>query len=213
MLSGFCIAGVDEAGTWSRPIKRSNNLVLGDVSYPDRTMMQPFDRVRFEVVRRLPDPPHVEDRICDFVRQRPRRVGQLTAVERADFLASHADPDATQLLAFERSLLLLRADEVSASFQLDAYSGKYEARVQIPGVSYGRGVPCTDLRWRALGRTLVPKGGSLDLAPTELRERLHADEIYLALGLARQFDGQYWPLVVGVHPIPDFEVVVDPKNP
>jgi len=36
MLSGFCIAGVDERGVWRRPVKRFKTLLLGDVSYRDQ---------------------------------------------------------------------------------------------------------------------------------------------------------------------------------
>jgi hypothetical protein len=213
MLSGFCIAGIDASGAWSRPVKRQASLALGDVSYRDRSLMQPFDRVRFDVERRLAAPPHVEDRICDFVRRRPERLGQLDTAQRAAFLDEHAEPDLAPILAHERSLGLTRADAASASFQIDPYSGKYDTRVQIPGVSDDRGFPCTDLRWRALGRRLLPQGGTLQLDADALCQRLGVQRIYVALGLARQFDGRHWPLVVGVHCVPDYEVVVDPKNP
>lgn len=214
MLSGFCIAGIDQRGAWSRPTKRFGTLSLGDISYRDRTLMHPFERVRFEVERRAPDPPHVEDRICDFVRRRPEREGRLSAAEQAAFLAEHAEVDAAPLLVAERSLALIRAEDVSAIFRLDDYSGKYEARLQVPSVASTRPLPCTDLRWRALGRSLLPAaGGSVTLGPGELRGRLGCDAVYLALGLARQLDGKFWPLVVGVHLVPNYEVAVDPKNP
>ena len=45
MLSGFCIAGIDASGAWSRPSKRFGALLLGDVSYRDRSLMRPFERV------------------------------------------------------------------------------------------------------------------------------------------------------------------------
>jgi hypothetical protein len=213
MLSGFCIAGIDSSGAWSRPIKRQTNLGPGDVTYRDRALMQPFDRVRIEVERRHPNPPHIEDRICDFVRHRPECIARLDTAQRAAFLNEHAELDLGPILTHERSLGVTRADNISASFQLDAYSGKYDARIRLPGVSDARGFPCTDLRWRALGRRLLPRGGTLQLDAEGLRERLDAQQIYVTLGLARQFDGKYWPLVVGVHCVPDYEVVVDPKNP
>jgi hypothetical protein len=42
-----------------------------------------------------------------------------------------------------------------------------------------------------------------------LVERLRADAIYLTLGLSRNYQGQYWPLVVGVHVVPDYEATID----
>lgn len=214
MLSGFCIAGIDERGAWSRPTKRFGSLLLGDISYRDGTLMQPFERVRFEVERRAAQPPHVEDRICDFLRHRPERQGRLPAAERAAFLADHAESDTGPVLTAQRSLVLIRAEEMTASFGLDGYTGKYETRLQVPAVSEERWLPCTDLGWRALGRTLLPQdGGTLLLRPKELAVRLGTEAIYLALGLARQFDGRFWPLVVGVHLVPDYDITVDPTKP
>jgi hypothetical protein len=39
-----------------------------------------------------------------------------------------------------------------------------------------------------------------------LFERLDADAVYLAIGLSRNWQGVYWPLVIGVHVVPDYEV-------
>jgi len=49
----------------------------------------------------------------------------------------------------------------------------------------------------------------LMLEHAELFERLHADALYLTLGLSRAYQGQYWPLVVGVHVVPDYDAVID----
>jgi len=99
---------------------------------------------------------------------------------------------------------------LSASFRKDSYSGKYEARVSIgDGADY----PVTDLKWRALGRKLVGDGGEVRWGPEELRERLSAQKLYVSFGLSRLHQGRYWPLVVGVHPVPDYEVEIDYLDP
>jgi hypothetical protein len=68
----------------------------------------------------------------------------------------------------------------------------------------------TDLKWRALGRAwLDEEGGRLALDHDEVRERLDAEALYLAVGLSRSWQGEYWPLVVGVHVVPDYEVEVN----
>ena len=62
----------------------------------------------------------------------------------------------------------------------------------------------------ALGRSwLGEKGGQLMLEHAELFERLRADALYLTLGLSRAYQGQYWPLVVGVHVVPDYDAAID----
>jgi hypothetical protein len=40
-------------------------------------------------------------------------------------------------------------------------------------------------------------------------ERLNADAIYLAVGLGRKWQERYWPLVIGVHVVPDYEYRMD----
>jgi hypothetical protein len=76
------------------------------------------------------------------------------------------------------------------------------------------------LKWRAFGRALLAKEGAsaadhqirtLSLTNQELRQALGVGEcaIWLALGLTRELHGRRWPLAVGVHTIPDYEVTVD----
>ena len=76
--------------------------------------------------------------------------------------------------------------------------------------SESRGVTVTDLKWRALGRSwLGAGGGSLDVDRDEICARLGAAKLYLAVCLSRAWQGEFWPLVVGVHLIPDYEATVD----
>ena len=108
-------------------------------------------------------------------------------------------------------------DTVTADFSLDGYSGRYEARLEWPGCPPAPrgsgGHPVTDLRWRALGRQLLTKeGGTLTLGGDRLREAVVGEPLYLSVGLSRSFQGQMWPMVVGVHCLPDYKANVDPAN-
>jgi hypothetical protein len=212
MLTGFCIAGIDATGTWRRPVKRADTLLLGDISYRDKTVMSPFDRVALNLQQPRPDPPHVEDCICDFLRQRPTRTTQLTGAQRAAFLDAHAEPGPGPVLRGERSLLLMKAEDLSASFHLDGHSGRFVSRARIPGIA--EEIPCTDLRWRAFGRAALPaEGGSAIFSAKQLAEGLGADAIFVALGLARELNGRHSPLVVGIHIVPDYQIDVDYTRP
>jgi hypothetical protein len=108
---------------------------------------------------------------------------------------------------------------VRARFSLDGYSGKYDARIAFRIEHRARpdassifrwcsdpgGISVTDLKWRALGRAWLGEGGGrLELRGRDLCERLRADMLYLTLGLSRAWRGRCWPLVVGVHAVPDF---------
>jgi len=216
MLSGFCIGGISlTTGRWVRPVKEHGTILLGDIRYKDGTYMRPFDIVRLELSQHRPKPPHIEDWICDFIRERPEFIGRIDYDERWQFLKENSVADgAAEVLSLKRSLVLSKPIPTAASFSLDEYSGKYDVRVYVPGIEEGKGIPVTDLKWRALGRYLLSQGKNpLKLSAVKLRNMIDIGDIYLAYGLSRQHEGRYWPLVVGVHTTPDYEAEVDYTQP
>jgi len=210
MLSGMCTAGISlGTGIWVRPVKEFGTLTLGDLTYADRTVIRPFDVVEYSLIRHRPLPPHIEDWTCDFVHSRPVCVRRLEGDERAAFLRKSVEPDASaQFARFERSLALIGPALPTATFVLDPYSGRFDARLAAPEMG-DRPIPVTDIKWRALGRKLVGGGGTVRLLPGELQAKLGLNETYVALGLSRTHEAKHWTLVVGVHTLPDYEAVVD----
>ncbi len=237
MKTGVCIAGVrpEAPATWIRPVREFGSVLLGDITYPapggsspsaPRRVMRPFDLVELTLGRARPDPPHVEDYACDFAHSRPRLIGTLPEEQRAALLAGAASTPEAIWRQHTRSLGTLYVDELSATFALDTYTGKYEARVAFPSLPPGiPSVPCTDLKWRALGRRLLAAEAHsgdegmhmLTLASAELREALGGARdrastgrpYWIVMGTARALNGQHWPLIVGVHTLPDYEADVD----
>jgi hypothetical protein len=225
MLSGICTAGFtnepdpDTGLRWVRPVREFDTLLPGDMTDADGRLIQCCDVVELKLLKRHPDPPHVEDWATDLIRHRPRLLRRLEGEKRARFFAKYLDRAPEDVLvSHTRSLCLVQPEQVWASFSLDTYSGKYEARMGFllpgdandPRATSRRGVSVTDLKWRAVGRAwLGEKGGHLALDHETLVEQLEADAIYLAVGLSRNWQGEYWPLVVGVHVVPDYEAVVD----
>jgi hypothetical protein len=229
MKTGVCIAGVrrEAPDTWVRPVRDFGTVLLGDITYPtppgssgERRAMRPFDVVELTLGRARPDPPHIEDWTCDFAHSRPRLLATLAESERAHVLEAASGGIDTIWTDGVRSLGTLRVDDLSATFTADAYAGTYEARVVFPGLPSGvASVACTDLKWRALGRGLLARGQAAASQGTTRMLRLGGDElravlgepadIWLALGLTRARDGRHWPLVVGVHTVPEYEADVD----
>src|SRR5262249_1853196 len=232
MKTGVCIAGVrrDVPGVWIRPVRDFGSVLLGDITYPaslmclgkqmgQRRVMRPFDLVELTLGRPQREPPHVEDWTCDFVRARPHLLGVLPESERAALLDAACCPPEAIWRQGTRSLGMLLVDDLSATFQHDEYTGKYEARIGFSALPPGpTSAPCTDLKWRALGRRLlaardISRGAdnlhTLTLDSAELRTLLRVECIWLALGLTRNFKGANWPLIVGVHTLPDYEADVD----
>ena len=221
MLSGICVAGFTPEPDpvtglrWVRPVRDFDTIQPGDMTDADGRLTQCSDVVELNLIAPRPDPPHTEDWLTDFVRHRPRLLRRLEGEKRARFFAKYLDRAPEDVLIYHtRSLCLVQPEWVKAHFSLDTYSGKYEARLTFvlagdanhPRATSKRGVPVTDLKWRALGRAwLGEKGGLLTLDHETLCERLNAQAIYLAIGLSRNWQGEYWPLVVGVHVVPDYE--------
>lgn len=218
MLSGFCIGGISlSTGKWVRPVKEHGTILLGDIRYREGAYMQPFDIVRMELLAHRPKPPHVEDWTCDFVHARPELVDRLDGEKRWEFLRKfevEVHEGDREVLSEKCSLILCAPRPTAASFSLDDYSGKYDARIFVSGVEDGRGIPVTDLKWRALGRKMIADSGSaVKLSSSKLLSAIGTECIYLALGLSRLHDGRHWPLVVGVHASPDYEAEVDYTQP
>jgi hypothetical protein len=229
MLSGICTAGFTldphpvTGLRWVRPVREHGTLLPGDMTYADGQLVRCDDVVELNLLSPRRDPPHVEDWVTDFVHSRPRLLRRLEGPKRARFLSQHIDKAPQEVLVQNsRSLCLVHPSRVWASFSLDSYSGKYEARMGFsldgaanhPRATSKRGVSVTDLRWRALGRTrLGDTGGIAQLDHRDLLERLDAEDIYLAVGLSRAWQGECWPLVIGVHVVPDYQVTLDSNNP
>lgn len=227
MRSGICTAGLTTQPDsvtglrWVRPVKAHGTLLLGDMTDDAGRVVQCSDVVSLELKRPCPDPPHTEDWLADFVYNPPRLVRRLEGERRARLFATHLDRAPEDVLIRQtRSLCLIHPDRLHARFSMDPHSGKYEASVgfRLGGLrhqraSSPRGVPVTDIKWRALGRTwLGGSAGELAFDGSQLADRLHAEAIYLAVGLSRGYEGRYWLMIVGVHVVPDYEVSVDYHN-
>jgi hypothetical protein len=227
MQAGVCLAGMSTQRDgvtglrWVRPVREHGNVLLGDITTRDGRVLRPFDVVALNLVRPRPDPPHAEDWIADLVRPRPRVVRHLGEERRASFLQEYCDGDPCQVLdRQERSLCLFKPDWVKGCFKLDAYSGQFEARMSFGLLgrpysgSFARGGhPVTDLKWRALGRAWLPsEGGWLDFDEGDLEARFGIRQVYLAAGLTRAYKGGHWPMIIGVHTLPDYEATVDYDN-
>lgn len=228
MRSGICTAGfltVSDPLThwrWVRPVKAYGSLLPGDMTTASGRVIQVGDVVTLDLLQPRVAPPHTEDWVTDFVRQRPRFLRQLDGDKRAEFLSTSLDRAPDDVLQRQtRSLCLIQPQAVWASFALDRYSAKYEVRlgfrlgaIDYPSPQPDRGMTVTDLRWATLGRHWLAQERShqLYLDPAALRQRLQAEAIYLSIGLSRPFQGTHWPLVIGVYPVPDYELAPNASN-
>lgn len=223
MLSGVCTAGTTRQPDpttglrWVRPVKDFGTLLLGDLTDARGRVIQLYDVVSLHLQQARPAPPHTEDWLTDFVHHRPRLLRRLEGDRRASFFRTYQDTAPHQVLVEgERSLCLIRPDQVWGRFTLDPYSHKYEARLAFSlgdqaflGSTSKGGLPVTDLKWRALGRVWLAEANRLDFDSQSLCEKLGADEVYLTAGLSRSYEGHTWLLVLAVHTVPDYASAID----
>jgi len=166
---------------------------------------------RFWLAEHRPSPPHTEDWMIDLSRK-PESLARLTPDEQADFLAANVEEDLGFLDAAQsRSLGLYRAESFSFEFGMNKLGEDVVVRADFrAGGLEMRDVGCTDLRMRALGRTLLNKSAGTAAVLSDRDFRRRGKQItYLVIGLSRLYRDKYWPIVVGVHSIPELDIEVD----
>jgi hypothetical protein len=224
MRGGVCTAGIDADGRWVRPVRPAREqiwrastasdycLLPIDFFHDGKSHLVNLGVTRVYLMEHAPDPPHIEDWIIDTQRK-PELLRKLPAAEQQEFLERHREQGISQLVPEQRvSLCLFRPKQFSFLFRAGPTGDNASVRASfVAGGEEIRDISCTDLRMRALGRSL------LQGKPVETEVRLNEEDFqhrgkratYLAVGLSRRYQGKHWPLVVGVHSIPELEVEID----
>jgi len=244
MHSGICLAGINlkahrwerfiphfltrgivpKTHHWVRPVKSYGTLQSNDFIDASGKQIRNFDIVRMNLLSWHPARPHVEDWTTDFDRERPAILSNVPEFQRTELLDSLLDTSPNEVLQSpsSRSLCLIKPNEIEkVIFDPGARYGKYEARIvfNFAGQDYlgtpkSPGLPCTDLKFRALGRNLLGKSTHIvDLSGEQLKGLLHFEKVYLAIGLGREYKGKNWPMVLGFHTIPDYTAYIDFSSP
>jgi hypothetical protein len=209
MLNGICVAGVDVNGRWVRPVKLPEfDFSPQQLSQAGRVVVEPYNEVGFRLGQRLNNSPQSED--VEAVATAPILIrtlneNQLLALmqqkDEHQGVAENGDDLETWLLEMNRSLVLTRVDEVMRAYRNTYSGGRRQRRIVFRVQDKILNLPCTDLRWRKITRD--------DRDAEALNVLKSANIIYFALGLPRLFQGHYYPMVVGVHPLPKLVGDVD----
>ncbi len=212
MHNGICLAGVDRARTWVRPVQVPDyNFSKSALYERGKVVVEPYNEVEFHVRNRLDNSPQSEDQEIDPAYE-PHLVGQLddgqltklmTQLDEHDSVGHQRSRDGLMdwLTGLNRSLVLTRIDRVLSAYRGSTDYGRRPRRLSFRVGNSQFDLSCTDLRWRSVTR------GDRDMEALNVLNS--AQIIYFALGLTRLFQGHYWPMVVGVHPIPRLAGEVD----
>jgi len=210
--SGWNIAGMTTEPDpvtvlrWVRPVKLDAPLALDDLRYEDGSMMRLGDVVRLDLQQPQPQAPHVENVAVDWGRHPPIRMRSLTDSRRRTFFPKHLDPaPADVLVRRQRSLCLVRPDNLEAIFCRDPETERFESRLIL---TIGRlhnedGVPVTDPFWRIWGDQHLGSEEYLEFDQHTLQAML--GEVYVTLGLGPRGG----PMVIGVHTVPAYHIELD----
>jgi len=210
MNDGFvCISGIDrEAGKFVRP----------QIHYPERigirkeflldengkAIIRPLVNVELDFIR--PEPKakfHTEDWLING-EVSPRLVSIPTDAEKRQLLVSYKNKSLEHALADQgRSLVITRCLGVP-----DVFVEKFDDRLKCRLTFYDESgdkherLPVTDANWLAVARYLW----ILDCTTVaqRLKSSLLGKEIYLRIGITREWQGQCWRQISGVFSIPDW---------
>ncbi|MFH1773493.1 MAG: hypothetical protein ABH874_00835 [Methanobacteriota archaeon] len=207
MENKICCGGIDtENRRWVRPIRLpTNNLLISDVHQRSIEIFKLYNKVRFLAGRRISTPPHTEDFEVDWS-YTPSLIEYIGGENRARMLREWCENPQHSikeyLVSRKRSLMLVRPDEIR-SITINTFEQKMHARIQFPINERFYNLPCTDLKWRAYCRMR---------SRDEILREIQNSETYFTIGLSRLFKDDYWPMLVGVHTIPDYTASIDYNN-
>ena len=221
---GVCIAGVDEKLNWVRPIK-NRILVLDDLKSNEDVYLSNSCVYTLSVKKAGSKGYQSENYLIDE-KEPIRYFKKLGDAERDEIfsklsenslITSNPNQDVCKLLKEKnRSLILLgpvtidsvelsQDDNVHARFDLSI------GQIKIKNQNL-RSLPCTDLKFLSFAKGLLEEQNTpyLRLNGDDLKDLLKVEKFFIAVGLtAELYKGDYWPMVIGVHTLPDYTQKTD----
>lgn len=215
MENQFCVAGVNEANDWKRPVRLPTYYLLRDDIFQSGVcVIKNYNVVRYKSIRSLQNKPQSEDFLVDWSNQptitttlnEQSRLIIFKKIDESKNIDEINEGIYHYLIENDRSLVMIKPDEILYRTYEPAEGKGFKTRLifELNNINYN--LSCTDLRWRAYMKDEENRNTSAQL----LKER----EVYLTIGLTRRpFQGRIWPMVVGFHIIPDLEnIEIDYNN-
>ncbi|MBN2603553.1 MAG: hypothetical protein JXA91_05440 [Candidatus Thermoplasmatota archaeon] len=210
MLNQICVAGIDDDLKWRRPVRRSTlNILLSDIFDNNTCIIKNYNQVRFRFECNLNNVPHSEDFSIN-TEYKPILINELSIddlrsdLNKIDESENFEENITSYLIENNRSLALIKPDEITGFTWFKSLNDKYQPRIQFELNNEKYDFSCTDLKWRAYGKSIANIKNVEEL----IKER----DIYFAIGLTRKFMDKYWPMVVGIHILPDYECKINYKS-
>ena len=224
---GVCIAGVDEKLNWVRPVK-NRILVLNDIKLNGNVYLSNSCVYNFSAKKVSSKGYQTENYLME--EKEPisyfKKLGDaerdkiFSKLSENSLIMSNPNQGVCNLLKEKnRSLILLgpvTIDSVEISKD-DTIHARFDFNIgQIKVKNQNlRSLPCTDLKFLSFAKDLLDEQNTayLRLNGDDLKDLLKVEKFFIAVGLtAEPYKGDYWPMVIGVHAIPDYTQEINYGN-
>jgi hypothetical protein len=215
MENQICVAGVNEANVWRRPVRLPTyNLSKDDIFQDGVCVIKNYNVVKYKSIRSLQNTPQSEDFLVDWsdtptvisTVNEQSRLHIFNKIDESKNIDEINDGIRRFLIENNRSLIMVKPDKVISSSFGPAKGKGFQTRLKFELNNIQYNPSCTDLRWRAYMNIKQNRNN--------IEQLFKGKEIYLAIGLTRElYLGRIWPMVIGVHMIPDLEnIEIDYDN-
>lgn len=205
MFGKACVACINTEMKWYRPVREPDyNLNIMDIN-PRTGNIQKGNVLVFEDNDFLNNTPHSEDfnislnRPATFIRKlnSEELINVVCEVDESTAILARNLNIKDYLANSNRSLCALTPDNIIGHTDIDAFDGRYKPKIHFEFAGRDLNLSCTDIYWRALGRTDSGR---------EIQREILENDVHFVIGLSRFFMGDYWPMIVGIHPLPNMEI-------
>ena len=214
MYAGFvCISGIDmQTGKFVRP----------EIHYPERPgikkeflfdndylIIKPLVKIELEFIKAEPKSDfHTEDwEIAPTTK--PKLISVPTDKEKKAILDKHLDRSLNDALADQSRSLIIVKPQDAPLVDLSLMDERLRTHMTFRDISGNlqRHLPVTDANWLAVSRWLwIKHQGRKKATENNLRYFLKEKNIYIRIGMTREFRGQKWRQVSGIFTFPDWLV-------
>lgn len=219
--NGICIAGINDKLEWIRPIK-NRILNVNDIKL-NKKYLSISNSYEFSFSKHVPSAPQTENYLIDETKpiihvktlaEDDRRALFQSLQENSLITSNSPSNISTILKSDKRSLIFLGPVTIDSVYMRFENSYMKSPRVTctinslpIKNQKGNSDLSCTDLKFRAFAKDLLKKKklNSLTLTGTQLQELLGFKQVFVAIGLTGEFRDEYWPMIIGIHTIPDYK--------
>jgi hypothetical protein len=216
-----CVAGYDTTGSCIRPVLPPPGILEHHLSWQGRVVVFPFALVEYDFIQKTPQPPHTEDYRYDP--RHVRLVRRADDAQKRDVL--NRSTFASVSAIFEqpilqgpghyvmdgkgpRSLGTVRPKQILKVMYALGERGQWQYRLNfVDGANVTYWFTITDLAWRYYCDRQRDARQAPDHIAAQLTATLQNSEVYIRMGLARQWEkypDRCFLQITGVHTFPDY---------